>query len=250
MYAKEIVNPEGLRIDGRRATELRRMNCGIGIFSQADGSAFVEHGNTKCLATVHGPREPQRRMQTQLNASATVNVTFTMASFSAGERKQKVRQDRRLLEIASMVKSTFEGVIMVAAFPKSEININLQILQTDGGILHAAINAATLAIIDAGIAMNDFVSACSAAYANETSLLDINYTEEISDIPIVTIACLSKSKKIVLVSSETRLHLDNFAEVLNLATAGCAQIADILDDTVRKEGQKRAKIGGVAVDYE
>jgi ribonuclease PH len=27
------------------------------VFSQADGSAYIEQGNTKCLAAVYGPRE-------------------------------------------------------------------------------------------------------------------------------------------------------------------------------------------------
>lgn len=52
-----INNNKGLRIDGRRANELRRVNCKTGILAQADGSAYIEQGNTKCLATVYGPRE-------------------------------------------------------------------------------------------------------------------------------------------------------------------------------------------------
>lgn len=53
----EFLSPEGLRIDGRRALELRKMVCRLGVFDQADGSAYVEMGNTKVLATVYGPHE-------------------------------------------------------------------------------------------------------------------------------------------------------------------------------------------------
>jgi exosome complex component RRP41 len=57
MSRLELVSPEGLRVDGRRPGELRNFNCSLGLFSQADGSAMVEIGNTKCIAAVYGPKE-------------------------------------------------------------------------------------------------------------------------------------------------------------------------------------------------
>jgi hypothetical protein len=47
----------GLRADGRRASELRQIRMRMGVFGQADGSAYIEHGNTKVLATVYGPHQ-------------------------------------------------------------------------------------------------------------------------------------------------------------------------------------------------
>lgn len=47
----------GLRVDGRRPPELRKLQCRLGVFRQADGSAFLEQGNTKVLATVYGPHD-------------------------------------------------------------------------------------------------------------------------------------------------------------------------------------------------
>ncbi len=47
----------GLRVDGRRPHELRKIQCQLGVFQQADGSAFLEQGNTKILATVYGPHD-------------------------------------------------------------------------------------------------------------------------------------------------------------------------------------------------
>lgn len=51
-------------------------------------------------------------------------------------------------------------------------------LQSDGGNYCASINAATLALIDAGIPMKDIVCACSASFMKETSVVDINHMEE------------------------------------------------------------------------
>lgn len=54
---RELLSPEGFRIDGRRPNELRKIRCKIGVFAKADGSSYFEQGNTKVLATVFGPRE-------------------------------------------------------------------------------------------------------------------------------------------------------------------------------------------------
>ena len=55
--ALDLLSDQGFRMDGRRADELRRLQCRLGVFSQADGSAYVEQGNTKVLAAVYGPHE-------------------------------------------------------------------------------------------------------------------------------------------------------------------------------------------------
>jgi exosome complex component RRP41 len=57
MAGLELLSDQGFRIDGRRPNELRKIQCKLGVFSQADGSAYIEHGNTKVLAAVYGPHE-------------------------------------------------------------------------------------------------------------------------------------------------------------------------------------------------
>lgn len=53
----DLVSDQGLRIDGRRPNELRKIRCKLGVFSQPDGSAYLEQGNTKVLAAVYGPHQ-------------------------------------------------------------------------------------------------------------------------------------------------------------------------------------------------
>lgn len=47
LITMEFVSPEGLRLDGRRPKELRRLSCSIDVLASADGSAIFEMGNTK-----------------------------------------------------------------------------------------------------------------------------------------------------------------------------------------------------------
>jgi exosome complex component RRP41 len=98
-------------------------------------------------------------------------VNYNIASFSTGERKKQFKSDRKIQDIEMTIKHVFEAIILTHQFPRSEISICLQVIQVDGGALHTAINAATLALIDAGIPMLDYVCACSASFANDTSFL-------------------------------------------------------------------------------
>lgn len=54
---KELLSKIGLRLDGRRPNELRRIRCKLGVFTEPDGSAYVEQGLTKVLAAVYGPHQ-------------------------------------------------------------------------------------------------------------------------------------------------------------------------------------------------
>lgn len=57
MAGLELLSDQGYRIDGRKASELRKVQARMGVFAQADGSAYIEQGNTKALAVVYGPHE-------------------------------------------------------------------------------------------------------------------------------------------------------------------------------------------------
>lgn len=57
MSGNNLLCDQGLRLDGRRPHELRRIRCKLGVFEQPDGSAYLEQGNTKVLAAVFGPHQ-------------------------------------------------------------------------------------------------------------------------------------------------------------------------------------------------
>ena len=47
MAGYELLSDQGLRLDGRRSGELRRIRCRVGVFGQADGSAYFEQVKNK-----------------------------------------------------------------------------------------------------------------------------------------------------------------------------------------------------------
>lgn len=84
-----------LRLDGRRWNELRRLNAQISTQAAADGSSYLEMGNTKVICTVSGPAEGRRVGAGGGSSSdATIVVEIGVAGFSGVERKKRARNDK------------------------------------------------------------------------------------------------------------------------------------------------------------
>jgi len=226
---------DGFRQDGRKSDDLRRIACRLGVYRQADGSAYLEQGLTKVLAAVYGPHEP-RRNRNLLADRARINCQYSMATFSTGERKIRPRGDRRSREFTQHLEKTFEAAILTSAYPNSQIDIYCEILQADGGNLSACINAATLALIDAGVSMRDYVCSCTSTCYDDTTLLDVNHSEESTstgEVPLVTMALLPKTEEMVLFELDSRLHCDRLEKLIEATVKGCKDVYAILDQAVR-----------------
>lgn len=128
---REVISPEGLRIDGRRAKEIRRITATLSTSQHVDGSCVYEQGNTKILATVVGPIEAKR---SKANADrATVTCDYTAAAFSGSERKLQSRTDRRAIEMSTHLRDLFTSMICTNLYPRSSIHISITVLSADGG---------------------------------------------------------------------------------------------------------------------
>ncbi len=157
MSKPEKLIVDGKRLDGRGFNEMRPIKFKAGVLKRADGSCYLEFGGNKVMAAVYGPREVHpRHMQ---NASrAIVRYRYNMAAFSVEERKRP-GPDRRSIEISKVSRESLEGVVMEALYPRSAIDVFVEILQADAGSRVAGINAASVALADAGIPMRCLVSA-------------------------------------------------------------------------------------------
>ena len=126
MAGLELLSPEGLRIDGRKPNELKRTSCKVGIFKEADGSACIEHGNTKAICSVYGPHESISRGKSK-HDKALINCQYSMATFSTNERRNRPKGDRRSSEIALTLEKIFDSAILVNLYPRSQIDIYVQV---------------------------------------------------------------------------------------------------------------------------
>ncbi|OBS67194.1 hypothetical protein A6R68_04286 [Neotoma lepida] len=237
MAGLELLSDQGYRIDGRRAGELRKIQARMGVFAQADGSAYIEQGNTKALA-IRGSRSRA------LPDRALVNCQYSSATFSTGERKRRPHGDRKSCEMGLQLRQTFEAAILTQLHPRSQIDIYVQVLQADGGTYAACVNAATLAVMDAGIPMRDFVCACSAGFVDGTALADLSHVEEAAGGPQLALALLPASGQIALLEMDSRLHEDHLEQVLEAAAQAARDVHTLLDRVVRQHVQEASILLG------
>ena len=231
----EFLSPEGLRTDGRRPGEVRRIRCQMGAEPGADGSAYLEQGNTKVLVTVCGPHETTNHRSVQ-HDRATLACTFTALPFAGGQHKVQ-RGDRASAELAAAVRAVFEPVVQSQLYPRTQIDVSITLLQSDGGIRSACINATTLALIDAGVAMEDFVCACTAGSIQGALLLDMNSQEDQAGAEL-SVGYLPRSERVGHLQLESKVALSSVDELLNFAIEGCRQVFEELRGAVQLRSQE------------
>ncbi|KAI0026438.1 3' exoribonuclease family, domain 1-domain-containing protein, partial [Vararia minispora EC-137] len=167
----------------------------------ADGSASASMGLTSVRVEVFGPPEGRSRAQT-LHNRASVNVEVVWAAFGEAGRRRRGRGDRRVAELASSLRDTFQPAILTALYPRAQIDIHVHILAHDGALLSTCINATSLAPLSAGVPMRDLVAAVTAGVHGSTVLCDLTALEE-ADMPSATVAVLPRSGKVALIGMET-----------------------------------------------
>merc|ERR1719263_1798013 len=122
---------------------------------------------------------------------ASLSCVLSAAAFGTPARSYRSRGDRNLQERSMWVQQTFESAVLLDQFPRSSIRIFIQILQNDGGGIAAGINAATLALADAGIPMRDLVTACSTGLLQGRPAMDLSREEEMAGGAQLLAACLA-----------------------------------------------------------
>ena len=216
---------DGLRLDGRKEDELRPIKIEAGVLKRADGSCYLEHGGNKVMAAVYGPREVHPR-HLQRSTRAIVRYKYNMASFSVGERKRP-GPDRRSIEISKVSREAMESVVFKEQFPKTAIDIFVEVLQSDAGTRAAGINAASVAMADAGIPMKGLVTSCAFGKIDGQVVLDLckeedNYGE--ADVPV---SMIPRTGDVTMVQMDGHLTLDEFKEGMELAITGCQKIYEL-----------------------
>ena len=117
----------------------------------------------------------------QNNALSLVNL------FKYYQVQKYVTIDNHVYAISSMVSSdkwyqslpeALQKVIFVEQFPRTTVDVYLEILQAEAGTRCAALTVASVALADAGIPMRALVPSCAAGKINGQVVLDLGRLED------------------------------------------------------------------------
>ncbi|RLI84456.1 MAG: exosome complex exonuclease Rrp41 [Archaeoglobales archaeon] len=226
---------DGRRLDGRGFDELRPIKIEAGILNRADGSCYLEMGGNKVVAAVYGPREVHPK-HLEDPSKAIIRYRYSMASFSVEERKRP-GPDRRSIEISKVSREALEPVIMKELFPRSSIDIFVEVLQADAGSRTACLNAASVALIDAGVPMKGIVTSVAVAKVEGFLVLDPMKDEDYygeADVPFAFLIRNGKIESITLLQMDGRLTVDELKSALELAKRGAMKIYKLQRDAILK----------------
>jgi exosome complex component RRP41 len=239
----KLIN-DGIRTDGRRIDELRPIKIEVGVLVNADGSAYIEFGNNKIVVAVYGPKEVHPKYMESPDR-ATLRCRYHMSPFSVEERKNPA-PSRREIEISKVTREALEPALILDDYPRTAIDVYVEVLQSDGGSRCAGITAASIALADAGINMRDMVAACAAGKIDDTIVLDISDIEDKEGQADMPIAYLPNLKRVSLMQLDGKLNNDEYVQCFEMALKGCMKVYEI-----QREALKRKYFGeGMVSDNE
>ncbi|KAF7455746.1 Archeo-eukaryotic exosomal RNase [Cryptosporidium felis] len=252
----EIVNYHGFRQDGRRLKEIRRIKCTVneGAHKGVDGSVYYEQGLNKLIVSVIGPvplpssySTPSSSSPFALshigNANSTgivINCNFKVAPFSSQDRRKRGKSDRFCVESGLMISRTFSSVVC-DQYSKSQIIINIIVLEGDGSVRSAAINACSIALAIAGISMKDLIVSTTCGLYGEQILYDLTQSEMdgLKGNLLMAINSTDKVVSPVTIDLSTKLKHELFNSLMEESFQACRQTSFYIRNLVREYTSKK-----------
>jgi ribonuclease PH len=179
------------RADGRRPEELRPVEFVRDYTTFAAGSVLVRMGRTVVLCTASVAEEVPRWMRG--SGRGWVTAEYSMLPGSSAERvgreAARGRQSGRTQEIQRLIGRSLRAVTDLYALGETQIAMDCDVLQADGGTRTASICGAYLALHDAcsrllaagALAAHPLHSGCAAVSVGMVSgvpMVDLAYEED------------------------------------------------------------------------
>ena len=138
-----------MRVDGRKADELRKLKITRNYIKAAEGSVLIEMGDTKviCTATVEDSVPPFLRGK----GIGWVTAEYAMLPRSSSQRitRERNKVGGRTHEIQRLIGRSLRSVVDMDTLGERTVLIDCDVVQADGGTRTASITGAYIALIDA-----------------------------------------------------------------------------------------------------
>jgi ribonuclease PH len=180
-----------MRVDGRKADELRKVKIARNYIKSAEGSVLIEMGDTKviCTATVENSVPPFLRGK----GTGWVTAEYAMLPRSSSQRIQRERSKvgGRTHEIQRLIGRSLRSVVDMKLLGERSVLIDCDVVQADGGTRTASITGAYVALVEAlrhikkqgliqTVPVTDFLAAISVGIVDGKPMLDLCYVEDSS----------------------------------------------------------------------
>ena len=218
----QMIDENGLRMDGRKPEDCRPIQIETGVIPVADGSARVIWGKNEVIAAVYGPMEAHPR-KIQRQDRAVLDVRYNMAPFSTSYR---IRPgfNRRSREISKVTAEALESVVLLELYPRSKIRVEIEIICAEAGTRCAGITAASVALAHAGIPMTDLVVSVASGKVNDVVVCDLNKEEDNYGEADLPMGILPNTGELVFLQMDGDLSQEEFKTAWDYNMEAAAKI--------------------------
>lgn len=150
---RNVILELGIRLDGRKTTDIRPIWCEIDYLPSVHGSAIFTRGETQALATVTlgTSREANQIDSPSEQGEEKFYLHYNFPPFSTGEAKPLRGTSRREVGHGNLAQRALKNMIPDEC--PYTIRIVSEVLESNGSSSMATVCAGTMALMDAGVQM-------------------------------------------------------------------------------------------------
>ncbi len=181
---RRLIVERNLRVDGRKATDIRPISIDMAYLPRAHGSSVFTRGETQALvsATLGTKSDEQKIESIEGDYYRNFMLHYNFPSFSVGEVRRFGSPSRRDIGHGALAERAVEAILP----PKEEfpytIRVVSDILESNGSSSMASVCGASLALMDAGVPLKAHVAGVAMGLVKEGDkvgiLTDINGAED------------------------------------------------------------------------
>ena len=155
---RDLVLEEGIRLDGRKTTDIRSIWCEIDYLPSTHGSAIFTRGETQALATttLGTSREANMIDSPSYQGEETFYLHYNFPPFCTGEARPLRGTSRREVGHGNLAQRALKKVI-----PDNcpyTVRVVSEVLESNGSSSMATVCAGTMSLMDAGVQIKKPVS--------------------------------------------------------------------------------------------
>ena len=164
---RDLVLEEGIRLDGRKTTDIRPIWCEVDYLPSTHGSSLFTRGETQALATVTlgTSREANMIDSPSHQGGETFYLHYNFPPFSTGEARPLRGTSRREVGHGNLAQRALKKV-MPDNCPYT-VRVVSEVLESNGSSSMATVCAGTMALMDAGVQINKPVSGIAMGLITE-----------------------------------------------------------------------------------
>ncbi len=171
---RRMIIEKGIRLDGRSTTDIRQINCEVGLLARTHGSSLFTRGETQSLTSVTLGTKRDEQLIDGLMPVYTEHfiLHYNFPPFSTGEIK-KLGVGRREIGHGNLALRALKPLIPDnTQFPYT-IRVVSDILESNGSSSMATVCAGSLALFDAGVPMTKHVAGIAMGLIKEQDKIEI-----------------------------------------------------------------------------